>query len=205
MRTQRVEERKKARFHHVVVISTAGIASDGQTARAPLGVEGIGVVIVERDGHNGAHTLDQQARIAAFLLIACQIAHFAVATFGEPALTARNMCGVHGFGGRKSTGKKAEAAGLGFDVGVSNTIIGHCGWFLGEFGEKAPVFRLKTAVFAAKSADFAAQKRKRCEDFRRARVCSLGSLSELPPHRGQTKRPAYEMGDFNGAFLNRRP
>ena len=188
-----------------MVISTAGIASDGQTARASLGVEGIGVVIVERDGHNGAHALDQQARIAAFLLIACQIAHFAVATLGEPTLTARNMCGVHGFGGRKSTGKKAEAAGLGFDVGVSNTIIGHCEWFLGEFGEKAPVFRLKTAVFAAKAADFATQMRKRCADCSRARSCCLESLSHFRLIEGLSRRSAYEMDDFTGDFLNRRP
>ena len=205
MRTQRVEERKKARFHHVVVVSTAGIAGNGQTARPTVGVKGIGVVIVERDGHNGAHALDQQARIAAFLLIACQIAHFAVTTLGEPTLTARNMCGVHGFGGRKSTGKKAEAAGLGFDVRVSNTIIGHCEWFLGEFGEKAPAFRLKTAVFAAKAADFPTQGRKRSADFRRARSCSLECLSHFRLIEGLSRRAAYEMGDFTGDFLNRRP
>ena len=162
-------------------------------------------MIVERDGHNGAHALDQEAGIAAFLLIACQIAHFAVTTLGEPALTARNMCGVHGFGGRKSTGKKAEAAGLGFDVGVSNTIIGHCGWFLGEFGEKSPVFRPKTAVFAAKAADFSAQRCKRCADCSPARSCSLESLSHFRLIEGLSRRAAYEMDDFTGDFLNRRP
>ena len=126
-------------------------------------------------------------------------------TLGEPALAAGDMRGIHGRGGRKSTGKKAEAAGLGFDVGVSNTIIGHCEWFLGEFGEKAPVFRLKTAVFAAKAADFSAQKRKRCTDFRRARSCSLESMSHFRLIEGQRRRSAYEMDDFTGDFLNRRP
>lgn len=205
MRTQRVEERKKARFHHLVVVLTAGIAGDGQTTRTAVGTEGIGRVVVERNGHNGAHALDQQARIAAFLLVARQIAHLAVATLGEPVLAAGDMRGIHGFGGRKSTGKKAEAAGLGFDVGVSNTIIGHCEWFLGEFGEKAPVFRPKTAVFAAKAADFPTQGRKRCTDFRRARSCSLESMSHFRLIEGLSRRSAYEMDDFTEDFLNRRP
>ena len=125
MRTQRVEEREKARFHHLVVVLTAGIAGNGQTTRTAVGTEGIGRVVVERDGHNGAHALDQQARIAAFLLVARQITHFAVTTLGEPALAAGDMRGIHGLCGRKSAGNKAEALCLGFDVCGRKKIIGH--------------------------------------------------------------------------------
>ena len=91
----------------------------------PSAPRGSGRVVVERDGHNGAHALDQQARIAAFLLVARQIAHLAVTTLGEPALTAGDMRGIHGLCGRKSAGNKAEALCLGFDVCGRKKIIGH--------------------------------------------------------------------------------
>ena len=125
VRTQRVEKREKTRFHHLVVVLTAGIAGYGQTTRTAVGTEGIGRVVVERDGHNGAHALDQQARIAAFLLVARQIAHLAVTSLGEPALAAGDMRGIHGLCGRKSAGNKAEALCLGFDVCGRKKIIGH--------------------------------------------------------------------------------
>ena len=70
---------------------------------------------------------------------------------------------------------------------------------------KAPAFRLKTAVFAAKAADFAAQKRKRCADCSRARSCYLESLSHFRLIERLSRRTAYEMDDFTGDFLNRRP
>ena len=71
--------------------------------------------------------------------------------------------------------------------------------------QKSPVFQPQMAVFAAKSADFAAQKRKRCADFRRARSCSLESLSHFRLIERLSRRAAYEMDDFTGDFLNRRP
>ena len=70
---------------------------------------------------------------------------------------------------------------------------------------KSPVFRPKTAVFAAKAADFAAQKRKQSADFRRARSCSLECQSHFRLIEGLSRRAAYEMDDFTGDFLNRRP
>ena len=70
---------------------------------------------------------------------------------------------------------------------------------------KKTVFRPQTAVFAAKSADFPTQKRKQSADFRRARSCSLESLSNFRLIEGLSRRAAYEMNDFTGDFLNRRP
>ena len=70
---------------------------------------------------------------------------------------------------------------------------------------KSPRVSAQNGGVCGEGADFAAQKRKRSADFRRARSCSLERLSHFRLIEGLSRRAAYEMDDFTGDFLNRRP